>query len=832
MKTFSTVVPRLFVAIAIFLVVNGWVQDGEAAVTAKSLKSMKIEKIDSFRGMARAIGGLRAGVERVTDEKDNLFDLQKQIIATSGDCISRVVALQQGRGKNGTASKKNAKNLLTDIRRILNIILKHNLAIIANLQEHHLDKMEDPYTFFNSPAWQEPHTIASLASYWIGWDGFYLSTFHKNNTPEKREVLEEAVEAFSRAFIDFKEDAVITKSLFGRALCYKQQGAYERAAHDLKNVKRKIGKDDPLFLRCVYEEALISYQTGNFGPALRILDNIQDDMPSHKITPQLMDGFNRLRAKILLSTLEKEKPAKQPGTPKTDDKFLAKFTRIKKLAESNQYLVGEFYRYVQTNAGHLMHLSYEQLGPIGIVAMGDYHFDHHRMNDALRHYLYLNTNSKSVPKEFHDDILFRIGAIYCQKKKWHKALPFLELFAKKFPKSKVISQAAHLYYVAAANLYMTHSNSETHKKLIAATKLFLERCPDCPDQSEARFQLGKYYQSIGKNQKAMGEYALVKEDSPNFRLSRYHLIEAKVTALSHFAEKKMSDSKAALTLFKEGKKYLKEYAAAKGGKKGTEAQMAAKIQILSARLHLYGPDSSYKEGLQALEGFERRFPKEVKLQMAATELRLHFYHQHKRLSEAKNELARFLTETVVDTDWYVFVQELGNKFYRQMRTLQQESDTELFEHFTFMPLAVYNRLLEVCSANSTYEKDADTIRLRIGDIYMSANRFSDARKLYQTILKENPKSANAVYNLGLIYEKAEMWKEALASWRRFSDGAKAGTYHWYEARYRTATAFVALGKKDKACTILKMTLVLHPDLGDEELTRKFQNLKADICTGE
>ena len=213
-------------------------------------------------------------------------------------------------------------------------------------------------------------------------------------------------------------------------------------------------------------------------------------------------------------------------------------------------------------------------------------------------------------------------------------------------------------------------------------------------------------------------------------------------------------------------------------------------------------------------------------------MRLAFYHKENNAAAAKNELARFLTETAVDSDWYVFTQELGHKFYQKMRSIQRKEEPQEFDHYAFLSLAVYHRLLDVCQERSIYAKDADTIKLRIGEIYMAAGRMEDARKLYLAILKENPKSANAVYNLGIIYEAAGEWQKALTSWRHFSEGAKAGTTYWYEARYRTARAFVALGKRDKACAILKMTLVLHPDLGDAEMTRKYQELKATTCKEE
>ena len=815
---------------AISLIIFGTVQASHAAITASSLKAMKIDKIDSFQGMRRAVEALAAGVERVTGEQKDLFDLQKQIVAVSGVCISRVVALQQGAGKKRPLAKKQAKTLLNDLRNILNTILNHNVTLIANLQEHQLDKMEDPQSFFNSPAWQAPNTIVSLASYWIGWNGYYLSTLLQDKTPEKNQVLEEAVTAFSRSFIDFKEDTVVTKSLFGRALCYQLQGAYERAAHDLKQVKRKIGKADPLFYRCVYEEAVINYRMGNLGPALRILDDIQDEVPADKISPQLMNGFNRLRAKILLASLDKKTTGQEKNPKDLDDAFFSNFNRIKTLAESNPHLVGEFYQFVQTNAERLKSLSFDQLGPIGMMAMGDYFFAHHRMNKALKHYLHLNATTRKVPKEYHDDILFRIGAIYCQKKRWHQALPFLELFAKKFPKSKVTGKAAHLYYVAAVNLYKIHENSETRQKMIAATQSFLKRCPDCPDQSEAHFQLAKYYQGLGKTEKALRHFHLVKNDSPNYRLSRFHLIESKLASLASLAKKEMGDTKTAQAAYREGIAFLDQYMASDYPKRGTPDPLAAEIRILSAQLHLYGPSNQYQKGVAALDGFERRFQKETKLVRTATALKLKYYHRQNRLMDARDELAKFLTETVVDSE-YVFVQEMGNDFYNKAIALKKESERTLRGHFLLMALSVYQRLLDICRGQEEYEKDVGVVQLRIGDIYMASGRSNEARGLYQAILRENPKSANAVYNLGMIYEQAGEWKEALANWRHFSDGTQVGTHHWYEARYRTAKAFVALGKKDKACTIIKMTLVLHPDLGDEGLTQKFHDMKASTCPG-
>ena len=61
---------------------------------------------------------------------------------------------------------------------------------------------------------------------------------------------------------------------------------------------------------------------------------------------------------------------------------------------------------------------------------------------------------------------------------------------------------------------------------------------------------------------------------------------------------------------------------------------------------------------------------------------------------------------------------------------------------------------------------------------------------------------------------------------------KTGTYHWFESRYKTAWAHTKLGNNHKACEILTITLVLHPDFGDDELKQKFIGLKNKLCKEE
>jgi tetratricopeptide (TPR) repeat protein len=117
----------------------------------------------------------------------------------------------------------------------------------------------------------------------------------------------------------------------------------------------------------------------------------------------------------------------------------------------------------------------------------------------------------------------------------------------------------------------------------------------------------------------------------------------------------------------------------------------------------------------------------------------------------------------------------------------------------------------------------------MAEILRDENQTAQAKALYQDQLKRNPDSADAMYNLGLLYEQGEEWEEALSTWRNFSGGFKTGSHYWFESRYHTAKVLNKLGKRDKACEITTMIEVLHPNLRDEQFKKKFLLLHNDVC---
>lgn len=216
----------------------------------------------------------------------------------------------------------------------------------------------------------------------------------------------------------------------------------------------------------------------------------------------------------------------------------------------------------------------------------------------------------------------------------------------------------------------------------------------------------------------------------------------------------------------------------------------------------------------------------------AKSLRMECYQRLQMIKEAKEEINGFLKEEVNDSDRWTFLHESANKFYEEAKRLRNKGNNRRASQQAEIALMVYRKLSSLASKGKSYKRFYDPIQLRMAEIYRDEHQIAKAKDIYNEILKRNPKSADAIYNLGLIYEKEGQWEEALATWRKFSKGLRTGSYYWFESKYRTAMVLNQLEKGDKACEIVTVIQVLHPELRDEKFKKKFTKLQKEVCGKE
>ena len=101
----------------------------------------------------------------------------------------------------------------------------------------------------------------------------------------------------------------------------------------------------------------------------------------------------------------------------------------------------------------------------------------------------------------------------------------------------------------------------------------------------------------------------------------------------------------------------------------------------------------------------------------------------------------------------------------------------------------------------------------------------------KTLATENPKNGKiqAAY-ASLLLEQSDRggWSDALKKWREIESRSRRTSPEWFEAKYGQARAKYKLGQTQQAARIIRMTQVLHPDLGGTTMAKQFRTLLA-LC---
>lgn len=827
MNAYIVSIKKEALLLLLFLIAYHPCHSADASSLSGAVEGLRVDEISSFHEMRAALTILQSASLEGRQKNQFTFDLQKLILSKAGTCISRIIEIKQ-QAELTKKAKEEATSLFSTNGEVIKEIRDWNKKRVEDLQENKLDQMENTEAFFRSPEWQEPQYLISLASYWLSWNGYYASLLYSANEPSRKDLLDKAVEGFSRAIIDFKEESIIIRSLFGRALCYKEMEDYDKAVNDLNLVISKIKRDDDLYLRSRYEKVLISYLTGNYESTLSQLNNVQEEFSGKTISKTMDSGFKKIRVKSILALSEK-KGDTQGERGKTS--YREALHELKKLVESDASQAGEIYQFVSEHASTFDDLTYNELGPIGYLAIADWYFNQKQYEKAGMHYQHLFTSDDPLIKRRLDDVHFRMGYCFCQNGKWQDALSHFESLFKNFPRSSFLGKAACLNYVAATNHYKENPRNSSYGRYIKATQNYLEHCTDPKDKSKAHFQMGKYYQDQGMIEKALKEFSQVDKDSPNHVEAQYYVVQYHVDNLESYNKKGLNQSKRAKHTYQDTLTQLERYQALiDTQKEGKGAQeLEAQTILLQAKAYMYGPEKTYKKALQKLNGFESRFPHSKTLYLMAKGLRMECYRQLQMFEEAKEEINTFLKEDFTISDRWTFLHDCANQFYEEAKRLKSSGNNQQASQQAAIALMLYKELSSLASRNSHYNRFLDSIQLRTAEIYMDENQTAKAKAIYQETLQKGPTSADAIYNLGLIYERENQWGDALATWRTFSKGLKPGSYYWFESRYHTAQALSRLGKNVEACEIATVIQVLYPELRDELFKQQLMKLQKDVC---
>ncbi len=802
----------------------------EASSLAGAVKGLNPGQINSLTTMKTALQLLQtAHLETAKNDTPDL-KLQRLIVEKSGECVSRIILLVQKSDSRGKTKKETASKLFALNNKIITGVLGTIRREVEQLQENKLDNLEDTTAFFTSAEWQQPQYIISLASYWLSWNIYYWCTFFPGQENCSAKMLPEAVKGFSRSSIDFREDIIITRSLFGRSLCYKQMQQYDKAIQDLNSVIKRIPPGDSLYFRTRYEKILISYLSGNFKSAMNQLNHFQEDITGKKVSGEFKAGIRKLKIKINLALLE---TTEEKDKKKLKSLHYTIFNELKQLTEIDEKDSGKLYKFVKENTELFASLPYSRLGPIGSLAIADWNFNNKKYEKAISGYRNLFQAKNSLIKKRADDLSFRIGYAFCQRGDWTEAISVFKKFFNKHASSNLRDKSAGIYYFAASQNYKENPTKITYRTYINAIKIYLEYCSDPEDRNEAHFLLGEYYLEENQNNKAAKEFLKVGKNSSNYIQARYYGIRSNIDILETNSRKGLSKSKKALQLYKETIAIIEAFRTVLKEQKNTSNtdEIETHSAILLAKLYIYGPDKTVGKGLDVLSGTQKYFSgqKNKELLITARRLKMECYCKLNMFAKAKKEISRLVKADRLNLDTWTLLNEFGSSFYHSSVKSRNEKDIKLANKHAELAIMIYEALSAFAKKDLSYKQFYTPIQLRLAEMHLNTNNTESAKKIHHNNLQQNPSSADSIYNLGLISEKEGRWEDALETWRRFSDGVKNGSHYWFESRYHTAKALHELGQTESACELLNMTIVLHPKLRNKKFKKEFLGLRDKTC---
>jgi len=802
-----------------------------------SVSDINIKQIEAISEMEICLDRLYAECLKVKQNDRLSYTFQDSILEKSGECINKIVELERTADLSKDAESDEFKTLFTKNGEILTFIITTNQESITEIQEEKLDKMKDVDAFLASPQWHTPHRLMSLSRYWMSWNEYYSSFLYPAKESIRMGLLGSAVKGFSLTLTDIEERIMIVKALFGRGLCFKELGKYDKALRDFDSVVQKARQDDPLYILSLYEMAFVNYRTGDFDGSMAQLERLDRKEDEKRVLELLGDRPRDLRVKVIfepqvkriLGELKREKDKHGKNAKSLCREALhalQKLSHVDLSQTGNLYQLAEEYYFIYKD------YTSDELGPVASLGVADAFFNGKKYDSAAERYAYVWNSTHPLVKRRIDDIYLRAGYCYCQTGQWFDALHCFDSLFQKFPDSDSIDKAVCLQYLAASGCYESNSDQANYARYIESIKMYLTRCSDPRDKDGARFQLGKYYHDKGETKEATSEFSAIEEVSSYYWPANYYLLKYEMDKLESLFKRGKSQTGIAKKYYKDIDSKIEKFQVLLKKREinpGVE-ETAAYMTILHARLLFnFGPEETQKDSLKILKNFENRFPHNHRIVLEAKDLRMSCFMKYGMITEAHHEISRLDLKSAVNDDLWALLNKWAGAYYRASKRLRDQEKHKLAGPQAVTAIMIYGKLSGIASRHASYSKYLDAIQLRWAELFMDENQPEKATNIYLEYLKRNPNSADALNYIGKIYEGEGNWKAALEVWRKFSRGLEAGSDQWFEYRWRIVNAYVMMGKNKEACEIISMTQVLHPNLENKKLIEEMERLKRESC---
>lgn len=118
--------------------------------------------------------------------------------------------------------------------------------------------------------------------------------------------------------------------------------------------------------------------------------------------------------------------------------------------------------------------------------------------------------------------------------------------------------------------------------------------------------------------------------------------------------------------------------------------------------------------------------------------------------------------------------------------------------------------------------------LCLAEAYLAVNQPIRALEFYQGLLKQSPNDASLVKQVALLLERCgtkTCLRQATQKWRQLEAAEKPGTLPWLDARLHIIQTLFDAGDEAEAKKLIGVTMLLYPELGNDELKNRYHATK-------
>ncbi|MBI2875867.1 MAG: tetratricopeptide repeat protein [Candidatus Tectomicrobia bacterium] len=746
-----------------------------------------------------------------------------------------------GRGEKGADLLQQTAALF---RRISEVNAQRMEAVVSRSVE----REEDPEKLYESEEWKRAAFISSMARYRLSKTLYYRALALKEEAPERKHLLQEALTGFSPRTLEYRSQDLVSYSHLGRALCYRELSRPEEALKELELLDRNEGnRRSPVAIRASQERVNLYLSVQRYAEVLRELDRLMVDLASPAGDANGLNRARWVKLEALLALIGQKREGWSPQ--QAEEYHRQSLSLMQQLLQAGSGWQEQISQLLIRNLEGLAALTAQvpglQLSPWEKWLLAERAFSQKNYPEALSLYRQVIDSPNVEVPTAREQAAFRLGVCYYQLGLFQEAASAFSHFLARFPRSSEGANAAFLRYKAYETLY----GDRWSPPYLEATRDYLDRFPTHPSASEVRYRLGRYYREKGERLKAAEVFDRVQEDSP-------YLLDARFLAFRAYAEEIEGDKRAGGPPPELSLKAI----AARGRLAGVLAdrlrdgaisqaervrlkEMGAYTAFLAARVYARGPGGGGQQVLQELQGFEETYPEQRDLFFPVALLRIEAWQRVENPQGARREVEGFVQGHRDHPKAPEIFSLLADQFQQEAQKASSQGKTDLFQENSRTAALLYEGLLSRVDrpgggadpggkgsvGGRSPDKVAHALRSQLAGLYLKLEEYEKARSCYTEMLKQEPHSADILYGIGLTYEGQKEYPKALESWEDLEERLPQGHPDWYEIEYRLALAHHQLGNAQQACKVLQNALALYPKRGDPGLRDRYLQLRKQTC---